>query len=168
MIMNKLIIIIFLSISTFSFAQKDGYYNNIDSANVYPNSVIILDLEKQKLKEVPTEVLNFQNLEKLILKRNYIKEVPKEISYLKKLRYLDLSSNKLTELPKELSVLKLDTIIMWDNRIRIFPNEFKEMNETLKYLDLRAIQMNKEEQNTIRSLFPKTKIRLAHPCNCNR
>ncbi|MDD2192527.1 MAG: leucine-rich repeat domain-containing protein [Bacteroidales bacterium] len=166
--MNKLIIILLLSINSFGFAQKNGYFNNLDSALVYPNSVITLDLEKQKLKQVPKEILMFPNLDKLILKRNYIKEVPKELSSLSRLRYLDLSSNNITELPKELSALKLDTLIIWDNRIRSFPNEFKEMSETLKYLDLRAIQMNKEEQKEIKALFPKTKIRLAHPCNCNR
>lgn len=166
--MNKLIIILLLSINSFGFAQKNGYFNNLDSALVYPNSVITLDLEKQKLKQVPKEILMFPNLDKLILKRNYIKEVPKELSSLSRLRYLDLSSNNITELPKELSALKLDTLIIWDNRIRSFPNEFKKMSETLKYLDLRAIQMNKEEQKEIKALFPKTKIRLAHPCNCNR
>lgn len=166
--MNKLIIVLLLSINSIGFAQKDGYFNNLDSALVYPNAVITLDLEKQKLKKIPKEILNFPNLEKLILKRNYIKEVPKELSSLSRLSYLDLSSNNITELPKELSALKLDTLIIWDNRIRSFPNEFKEMSSTLKHLDLRAIQMNKEEQNEIKALFPKTKIRLAHPCNCNR
>ncbi len=166
--MNKLIIVLLLSITSFGFAQKDGYFNNLDSALVYPNLVITLDLEKQKLKKIPKEILNFPNLEKLILKRNYIKEVPKELSSLSRLSYLDLSSNNITELPKELSALKLDTLIIWDNRIRNFPSEFKEISTTLKLLDLRAIQMNKEEQNEIKALFPKTKIRLAHPCNCNR
>lgn len=166
--MNKLIIIILLSISTFSFAQRDGYFNNLDSAISHPNSVIVLDLERQRLKEIPKEIADFPNIEKLILKRNYIKEVKKELSLLRKLRYLDLSSNNITDLPKELSVLRLDTLIMWDNRIRSFPKEFKEMGEKLNYLDLRAIQMNKEEQSEIKTLFPKTKIRLAHPCNCNR
>ena len=166
--MNKLIIVLLLSITSFGFAQKDGYFNNLDSALVYPNLVITLDLEKQKLKQIPKEILKFPNLEKLILKRNYIKEVPKELSSLSRLSYLDLSSNNITELPKELSALKLDTLIIWDNRIRSFPNEFKEMSSTLKLLDLRAIQMNKEEQKQIKALFPKTKIRLAHPCNCNR
>ncbi|MFA7082298.1 MAG: leucine-rich repeat domain-containing protein [Bacteroidales bacterium] len=166
--MNKLIIIVLLSISSLSFAQKGGYFNNLDSALSHPNSVITLNLERQRLKHIPQELIFFPNLERLILKRNYIKEVPKELSLLTKLRYLDLSSNNIIDLPKEISVLRLDTLIMWDNRLRSFPKEFKEMGETLNYLDLRAIQMNKEEQNEIKDLFPKTKIRLAHPCNCNR
>lgn len=166
--MNKLIFILFVLISFFSQGQTNGYFNNLDSALVNPAKVITLDLEKKKLKEIPKEILEFKNLEKLILKRNKIKEVPKEISELKNLHYLDLASNYLESIPKELSVLNLDTLILWDNRIRIFDYEFGKMSNTLKYLDLRAIQMNKQEQKDIKVLFPKTNIRLAYPCNCNR
>lgn len=166
--MNKLIIIPFLVFSYFCQGQTNGYFNNLDSALENPTKVITLDLEKKKLKEIPKEILEFKNIEKLILKRNRIKDVPKEISNLKKLHYLDLASNYIETLPKELSVLDLDTLILWDNRIRNFDIEFKNMSSKLKYLDLRAIQMNKEEQKTIKGIFPQSHIRLAYPCNCNR
>ncbi|MBP1645160.1 MAG: hypothetical protein H6Q16_735 [Bacteroidetes bacterium] len=166
--MNKLIIILFILLSSFCQGQTNGYFNNLDSALAYPNKVITLDLEKKKLKEIPKEILEFKNLEKLILKRNRIKDVPKEISQLKNLHYLDLASNYIESLPKELSVLNLDTLILWDNRIRNFDTEYGKMSNKLKYLDLRAIQMNKQEQKDIKALFPKTNIRLAYPCNCNR
>ena len=166
--MNKLIIILFVLLSPFCQGQTNGYFNNLDSALAYPSKVTTLDLEKRKLKEIPKEILEFKNLEKLILKRNRIKDVPKEISELKKLHYLDLASNYIESLPKELSVLNLDTLILWDNRIRNFDSEFGKMSNKLKYLDLRAIQMNKQEQKDIKALFPNTNIRLAYPCNCNR
>ncbi|HBN05716.1 MAG TPA: hypothetical protein DD434_08005 [Bacteroidales bacterium] len=166
--MNKLIIILFVLFSSFCQGQTNGYFNNLDSALAYPSKVTTLDLEKRKLKEIPKEILEFKNLEKLILKRNRIKDVPKEISELKKLHYLDLASNYIESLPKELSVLNLDTLILWDNRIRNFDSEFGKMSNKLKYLDLRAIQMNKQEQKDIKALFPNTNIRLAYPCNCNR
>lgn len=166
--MNKLTFFLLLSINIYSFAQDNGYYNNLDSALANPSSVITLDLEKQKLKNVPKSIINFENLERLILKRNYIKEIPKELSLIKKIHYLDISSNYIKELPAEISILKLDTLIMWDNRIRVFPEKFQEIGKTLQFLDLRAIQMNKEEQKTIKLLFPKAKIKFTHPCNCNR
>lgn len=166
--MNKCPILILLLISINCFPQKNGYYNNLDSAIANPTKVISLELEKNKLKEIPKEIIEFKNLERLILRRNYIKEVPKELSSLTKLHYLDLSSNYIEELPKELSTLKLDTLIMWDNLIRIFPKEFEHLGNGLLYLDLRAIQMNKEEQKTIKQLFPNARKRLDYPCNCNR
>lgn len=166
--MNKLIIILFLAFSCFCQGQTNGYFNNLDSALAYPTKVITLDLEKKKLKEIPIKILEFKNIEKLILKRNRIKDVPKEIADLKKLHYLDLASNNIESLPKELSVLNLDTLILWDNRIRDFDMEFMNMSSKLKYLDLRAIQMNKQEQKKIKEIFPLTNIKLAYPCNCNR
>lgn len=166
--MNKYLFLLLLIISINSFGQNNGYYKNLDSAIANPTKVITLDLERQKLKEVPKEILLFKNLERLILKRNYINEVPKEISLLTRLHYLDLSSNYIETLPKELSSIKLDTLIMWDNKIRVFPQEFETFGKELLYLDLRAIQMNKEEQKAIKQLFPNAKKKLSHPCNCNR
>lgn len=124
--MNKLLIIVLLSISSLSFAQKGGYFNNLDSALSHPNSVITLDLERQRLKHVPQELIFFPNLERLILKRNYIKEVPKELSLLTKLRYLDLSSNNIIDLPKEISVLRLDTLIMWIIGLGVFQKSLRK------------------------------------------
>lgn len=166
--MKKLLILILLIFSKACFSQGNGYFNDIDKALKNPNSVIILDLEKQKIKQIPSSIFHFINLEKLILKRNYIKVVPKEICLLTKLHYLDISSNYISELPQQMHSLKLDTLIMWDNRVREFDEEFKVMGTTLKYLDLRAIQMNKKEQTEIRKLFPHAQIRFGHPCNCNR
>jgi Leucine-rich repeat (LRR) protein len=166
--MNKLTLCLFLLISNYSFSQSGGYYNNLDSALSNPKQVITLDLSKQKLKEVPSKIILFENLERLILKRNRIKEIPKELSSLTKLHYIDISSNYINEIPKELSSLTLDTLIMWDNKLREFPLEYERMGQSLLYLDLRAIQMTKKEQKQIKKLFPKAKIRLAPYCNCNR
>lgn len=170
-ISNKTLRLLFLLTIIFSFncfGQENGYYNSLESAISNPKEVKTLNLEKQKLKEFPKEILAFTNIERLILKRNNLKEIPKELSQLTKLHYLDLASNNIESLPKELSTLNLDTLILWDNRIREFDKEFETMSNKLKYLDLRAIQMNKQEQKNIKQIFPFTNIRLAHPCNCNR
>lgn len=166
--MNKLILSCLFLISTYTFSQNNGYYNNLDSALYTPKQVITLDLSKQKLKELPSEIILFENLERLILKRNRIKEIPKELSTLTKLHFIDISSNYIENLPKELSSLEIDTLIMWDNKLREFPLEYERLGKSLLYLDLRAIQMNKQEQKQIKKLFPKAKIRLAPACNCNR
>ncbi|MDD2529704.1 MAG: leucine-rich repeat domain-containing protein [Bacteroidales bacterium] len=166
--MNRLFLIFFLSITFFCQGQTNGCFKSLESALKNPTEVITLDLEKKKLKVVPKEIFEMRNLERLILKRNKIKDVPKELSALKHLHYLDLASNNIDSLPKELSILNLDTLILWDNRIREFDREFEKMSSKLKYLDLRAIQMNRQEQKKIKEIFPTTNIRLAFPCNCNR
>lgn len=160
-----LLLVLFISLSFSAFTQKDGYYNNLDSALKTPDNVRILDLKKKRLKEFPIEILKLNNLEKLILSRNSISFVPCEITNLKKLKYLDLSSNNIDALPNEMSLMKIDSLILWDNPIRKFPREFSKIG--LLYLDLRAIQMNKEEQEVIKSIFPYTKIRMDNPCYCN-
>lgn len=164
--MYKAIPLILLFISTNLFAQKQGYYDNLDSATSNPNRVITLELKKKNLKEVPKEVFSFPNLERLLLSRNYIRSIPFELSNLKRLHYLDLSSNYIEEFPQELGALPLDTLILWDNQIRVFPSVLQTLGSALQYLDLRAIQMNKEEQTEIKLLFPLAHIRLDHPCNC--
>ena len=62
------------------------------------------------LKEIPIEVFELEQLEKLDLRFNYIKEVPKEIFKLKNLKYLDLIGNrKLTGISQQL--IQLSSLI---------------------------------------------------------
>lgn len=157
-----------MCIPFFCSAQEEGFFSNLDSALATPDKVITLSLCRSKIKDIPQQIFTLSNLQKLILSRNYIKSIPKEISQLKNLHYIDISSNYIDSLPKEMAALPLDTIIAWDNHIRVFPLEFSSLSNKLKYLDLRAIPMNKQEQKAIKALFPQAKIRLAHPCNCNR
>lgn len=137
---------------------------SIEEALQNKDSVTNLILKKQKLQKFPLEILNFKNLERLDISRNYIKELPTEISQLKRLHYLNAAQNLLSSLPAEMSSMVLDTLILWDNSIREFDESFKNLN--LKYLDLRAIQMTRSEQKRIKQIFPNTRIRKDHPCNC--
>ena len=144
---------------------QDGYFHSLQEAMQQPDSVISLTLKKNKLKEFPIEILQMKNIERLDLSRNSIKEIPKEIGNLKNLHYVNVAQNYLSALPKEMSKLPLDTLILWDNQIREFDENFK--NNNLKFLDIRAISMTRKEQKAIKQLFPKTKIKKDHPCNCN-
>ena len=139
---------------------------SLKEAMQQPDSVITLTLKKQKLKEFPSEILQMKNIERLDLSRNSIKEIPSAIGGLKKLHYVNFAQNYLNELPKEMALLPLDTLILWDNQIRVFDESFKNLN--LKFLDLRAILMTRKEQKAIKQIFPNTKIKKDHPCNCGR
>lgn len=158
-------LIISLLLTTTLIAQKPCY-KTLEEALKQKDCVKCLDLSKQRLKEIPSEVYQFPNLEKLILTKNKIKHLSDTLSTLPHLHYIDLGSNYIDQMPLALSTLPIDTLIMWDNPIYELPQNYAQWD--LKYLDLRAIQMNKEEQNNIKTLFPHARIRMDHPCNCGR
>ncbi len=157
--------ILFIACGWELFSQN-GYFNSLEQAMLTPDSVISLNLKKQKIKEFPMEILKMKNIQRLDISRNYIKEIPPQISELKHLHYVNFAQNYLTTLPKEMAQLPLDTLILWDNQIREFDESFSTTN--LKLLDIRAILMTRKEQKAIKKIFSNTKIKKDHPCNCGR
>jgi len=164
--MQKIFCFLFNILLIFEIFSQDFSKKSLKNLEKSKDSVECIILKNQNLKEIPSEIYSYKNLKKLILSRNKIKHIPDSLSTLRNLHYLDLSSNYIDSLPPSLSELSLDTLIMWDNPIYTLPKEFEKWD--LKYLDLRAIQMNKEEQKYIKSLFPRARVRMDHPCNCGR
>lgn len=164
--MQKIFCFLFNILLIFEIFSQDFSKKSLKNLEKSKDSVECIILKNQNLKEIPSEIYSYKNLKKLILSRNKIKHIPDSLSNLRNLHYLDLSSNYIDSLPPSLSELSLDTLIMWDNPIYTLPKEFEKWD--LKYLDLRAIQMNKDEQKYIKSLFPKARVRMDHPCNCGR
>lgn len=164
--MQKIFCFLFNILLIFEIFSQDFSKKSLKNLEKSKDSVECIILKNQNLKEIPSEIYSYKNLKKLILSRNKIKHIPDSLSTLRNLHYLDLSSNYIDSLPPSLFELSLDTLIMWDNPIYTLPKEFEKWD--LKYLDLRAIQMNKEEQKYIKSLFPRARIRMDHPCNCGR
>ena len=145
-------------------ALAQSCFKSVEEAKASGQCVECLDLSRKRLKTIPEEVLEFKDLKRLILSRNHLSGDMSELSCLTSLRYLDLSSNYIERLSPSLATLRPDSLVMWDNPIRALPEELSQWD--LRYLDLRAIQMNRKEQQAIKALFPKAKIRLDHPCNC--
>eukprot|EP01034_Spumella_vulgaris_P013043 gene13043-16634_t len=93
-------------------AQTGDYYQDVPiwtdlkEALKTPKAIKRLSLAKMKLKEIPMEVFELENLEELDLSRNQIRDIPPQIRNLKKLRVLDISRNKLETLPNEMGYLK--------------------------------------------------------------
>ena len=77
-----------------------------------------LDLENNKIKEIPKEIQFLTNLQYLYLDNNKIKTIPEEIRFLTNLKYLSLRSNQITEIPKEIQFLT-SLIKVWLNRNKI-------------------------------------------------
>ena len=70
---------------------SENYFTDLDKASQSPEKVFYLDLSLQKLKVFPTEILAFNNLEKLLLPFNYYPSIPAEIEKLDNVKVLDIS-----------------------------------------------------------------------------
>lgn len=98
---------------------SDNWFSDLEEAKKTPNTVFYLDLSMQKLKEFPSEILEFKNLKRLLVPVNYWPSIPDEISTLRDLQIIDLSSNYyLNQLPQGLEKLpRLERIVLKDNRL---------------------------------------------------
>lgn len=166
-------------------------YINLDSALKNPEAVIRLNLERSKFKKLPESVLHFKNLRELNINNNKLKELPAWLSNLEALERLYVSKNKIEEFPevicelKKLKALvlsrndlyaispcigdltKLEALDIWETNVAALPIEMQNIKQ-LKLLDMRAIQMNENEQNNIRALLPAgTEVNFSEPCDCN-
>ncbi len=166
-------------------------FKSIEEGLKNPEQVYRLSLKKNKLTAIPIEISKFVNLQELDISKNRLKELPVYFENLTHLQYLDASSNHLTSLPPEIGkcielkkmvlnrnfieelpstmgyLNKLEHLDLWSNSIVEFPESFVLLQETLKVLDLRVINMNLERQEAIKALLPKTLIYFSRTCNCN-
>jgi Leucine-rich repeat (LRR) protein len=165
-------------------------YNLQQALKQDPLKVYKLSLKKMKLTEFPTEILEFKNLQSLDIQKNKFKTFPIQITAFKFLQELNISTNKIeivtkelgqlihlrkftansnriVSLPKEIRFLKkLKYIDIWGNDIGSLPYEISELQDNLLEIDMRVILMSKDENNKIKELLPKTKIRFSKSCNC--
>lgn len=131
----------------------------------FPN-LQLLDLSRNRIREVPPEIGRLKNLKKLILERNRIEALPAEIGELEDLRELVINRNELITLPSEISDLqKLRYIDMWSNNITGLPRSMEEMY-ALQEVDLRVIVFTEQEQAAIRAVLQNITVHMDEHCNC--
>jgi Leucine-rich repeat (LRR) protein len=164
-------------------------FTSIEEALKHPDEVIKLELKRDKLQIIPSEVFKFTNLQYLDVSKNNLVEIPADIGLLKNLQYLNLSKNKIEKLPPEIGELrnltnlqigqneiyalppqignleKLTNLDAWSNNLGTFPDSLSNLKK-LKVFDLRDIIISDKEKKRIQSLLPKTKIHFANGCAC--
>ncbi|XP_009879405.1 PREDICTED: leucine-rich repeat and calponin homology domain-containing protein 1 [Charadrius vociferus] len=91
-----------------------------------------LDLSKNRLTEVPTELCHFVSLETLNLYHNCIKIIPDAIVNLQMLTYLNLSRNQLSSLPACLCGLPLKVLIASNNKLGSLPEEIGQLKQLME------------------------------------
>ena len=97
-----------------------------------------LDLDGNKLTELPAEISDFRELKELWVRNIQLVDLPTSIQKLSKLEELDLNGNKLTNLPAEIGDLR-ELRKMWvnDNQLVGLPTTIQRLTK-LKELSLVA------------------------------
>ncbi len=112
-----------------------------------------------KLKELPQDICVLEQLNQLHINSNTISQVPPEIGNLKNLKLLSLKSNKIKQLPKEIGKLtNLKKLNLAGNQLNALPTEISGL-KNLKVLNLKKNPIAPEEQQKIKQLLPKCKIK---------
>src|SRR5690554_961425 len=165
------------------------YYTLSEINNVNPDTIYALDLSKQRLSELPSELQKFKNIRGLKLSRNKLTNLPEfftefkqiEFLYLNKnklnhfpsvifhlsdLVYLDISKNKMISIPAGIKNLKkLKYLDVWDNRFTSIDPAFAELQQ-LEFIDFRGTTFGTSFVEKWTLAFPNGVVKFDNPCNC--
>ena len=113
-----------------------------------------LDLNELGLTELPKEIGELKNLQRLSLANNQLSEYPKEIGELKNLQWLSLGNNQLSGLLKEIGELKnLEGLSLANNQLSEYPKEIGELkNLQWLYLDNNQLSEYPKEIGELKNL----------------
>lgn len=133
-----------------------------NSVELFVEKDTVENLNRKKLKDIPTEVFEkkelkvlrlygnqldsisyrigeLQNLEELYIGKNNLKNLPKEIGQLKKLKILSVQYNEITDLPAEIGEMEsLEQLILNQNELRMLPTEISQLQK----LEMLQLKMN--------------------------
>lgn len=189
--MKFLVGLFYFSLFFFSFSQIDSMkiYLWEEAKNCSPDSVYGISFSKLKLKEIPSELINFNKIKVLDLSNNKLSYLPDFLSTFHFLKKIDLSKNKFDTLPqviyqiKSLQYLKfsrnnvsyidstiknlseLKYIDFWDNPIENFPEAFIKLKK-LKIIHAEGIRYGPKFQAYWKEIIPNATIYFDAPCNC--
>ena len=151
--------------------------------------VLAIDLSRSRLKSLPEELRQFDDLRYLLLNRNRLRNLPDWLPELGQLQALILDHNRFDEFPEvtlnmphleQLSIgenylraipLDIDHIqslqylSLWGNVLASFPASLGDLPE-LKVLDLLHNEMTVDEQEMLRALLPEVQLNMSQPCHC--
>lgn len=170
-------------------AQRDKVYKSLDAAlEAGPEMVYQIDLSGKRLKEVPSELKSFTNLNSIDLSRNKITELPNWFVF-QDLKYLNLERNKISVFPevicqnKKLQFLKLGRntigivpscikeliylreLELWFNPIEDLPKEMAELRN-LRYVDLKGVFFDDAFKEKWAILMPWVNFEFEAGCDC--
>lgn len=177
----------------FSFTQEKAvkYYKLEELKNASADSIFAIDLKKMNLTELPEELFRFTRIEYLDISKNKFTNVT-GLEHFPRLRYLNIEKNKLDYFPVSICQLTaLETLILnrndnisaipscieycqelkyidlWGTAVTSLPEEMTRIR-TLEKIDFSDVQINKQGQERLKTMFPNVKLVLSPPCNCTK
>jgi len=170
-------------------SQAEPVYLKLkDAKQIHPDSVFYLDLSREGLKEIPTEIIAFKNLKEIDLSNNKLTNLPLDFIF-PELSILNLTNNKLHEFPSVIckntgltkllmgknylteipecigELYNLELLDIWFNIISILPESLTQLNK-LRSIDIRGMNYSEEFQEKWNKLLPRTKIEFDNGCDC--
>jgi len=174
-------------------AQLSKYpvFNSFAAADTMPvENVLRLSLKRKLPTDFNEKILKYNHLQELHLKNMRLKEIPPSVWSLVNLTVLDVSNNKLNNLsdhlgeliylerliinrnnisalPKQITQLThLRYIDMFSTLITDFPAEISALQDSLKEIDMRVVQLNDYQKERLQNYLPNTKFWFSYSCNC--
>ena len=170
--------------------KRQPVFTSLEEALKNPESVYRLKL-KIKADSLPEEVFQLTNLQEFTATRCKLNVLNQNIGKLTHLEYLNVMGNRLVRLPETLGNLvnlktlvicrnliealpesignlkKLTYIDAWENPLYVFPESITELQNTLKVIDLRQIDLHNDELDKMEAQLPHTDIKYTSTCDCH-
>lgn len=170
--------------------KQQPVYTSLEEALQNPQNVYRLKL-KIKADSLPEEVFQLTNLQELTAARCKLNVLNQSIGKLIRLEYLNVMGNHLVRLPETLGNLtnlktliicrnlieslpesignltKLTYIDAWENPLYDFPESITKLQNTLKTIDLRQIDLHNDELDKMEAQLPYTDIKYTSTCDCH-
>lgn len=121
-----------------------------DAKFANPDSVKVVNFSSLDLKEFPEIILNFKNVEQLVLNNNFMAQIPAQVWKLKKLKSIDISNNFIDNEHLHIAKSKsIKTVNLQFNVISQIPNSIKKL-KALEVLLLGNNDLNGLESQKIK------------------
>ena len=170
--------------------KNQPVFTSLEEALQKPEQVYRLKL-KFKADSLPEEVFQLTNLQELTAARCKMNVLNQNIGKLTRLEYLNVMGNHLVRLPETIGNLvnlktlvicrnliealpesignlkKLTYIDAWENPLYVFPESITELQNTLKTIDLRQIDLHNDELDKMEAQLPYTDIKYTSTCDCH-
>lgn len=168
------------------------WYDDVESAVQAQRSgqvILALDLTRNRLTDLPPDLMLLEDLAYLMVNRNRLQGFPGWLEELKDLRVLIADHNRISEFPDVLlrmpqleqlslgenfltgipldidNMASLEILRLWGNVLASFPASLGNL-EHLQILDLLHNEMTVDEQNMLEALLPDVQLNLSEPCDC--
>ena len=138
-------------------SENNPYFDQMQASTSQGFQLMLISLSHAEIvgKEMPVQITELSQLNRLIAPGMKFTAVPNSIGNLKDLVALNLKGSNLKELPESIGNLKkLKSLNLNNNSLTQLPDSIKNMT-SLKSLSLKGNNISNDELNRIKTLLPK-------------